>query len=58
MASVLVATPTVRAGQAVHVSAGERVRYATPDAETDYVSVCMPAFSPERVHRDPTPDGD
>jgi quercetin dioxygenase-like cupin family protein len=49
---------TVRAGQAVHVAAGERVRYATPDAETEYVSMCMPAFSPERVHRDPTPVAD
>jgi ethanolamine utilization protein EutQ len=43
----------VRPGQAVHVSAGEWVRYSTPEpAGADYVSVCIPAFSPETVHRD------
>jgi len=46
---------TVRAGQTVHVAVGERVRYATPDAETEYVSVCVPAFTPARVHRDERP---
>jgi quercetin dioxygenase-like cupin family protein len=44
-------TFTVPAGEAVHVVAGERVRYSTPDVETEYVSVCLPAFSPARVHR-------
>jgi hypothetical protein len=39
-------------GQAVHVAARERVRYATPSEPTKYVSVCLPAFSPGRVHRD------
>jgi mannose-6-phosphate isomerase-like protein (cupin superfamily) len=44
---------TVAAGQAVHVPAGEWVRYSTPGADgARYVSVCMPAFSPETVHRD------
>lgn len=44
---------TVCAGQAVHAPAGQRVRYSTP-AETGarYVSVCVPAFTPETVHRD------
>ena len=43
----------VRAGQAVHVPAGEWVRYSTPEPEgADYVSVCVPAFSPHTVHRD------
>jgi ethanolamine utilization protein EutQ (cupin superfamily) len=41
----------VTEGQAVHVPAGETVRYSTPDAATEYVSVCLPAFSPDRVHR-------
>ena len=32
--------------------AGSRVRYANPfEDETEYVSVCMPAFSPDAVHR-------
>jgi mannose-6-phosphate isomerase-like protein (cupin superfamily) len=43
----------VQAGQAVLASAGEWVRYSTPGAEgADYVSVCLPAFSPQLVHRD------
>ncbi len=43
----------VRAGQAVITPAGQWVRYSTPDPEgAEYVAVCLPAFSPERVHRD------
>lgn len=42
----------VAAGEAVHAAAGERVRYSTP-AGADYVAVCLPAFTPESVHRDP-----
>jgi len=44
----------VRAGQAVLVSAGEWVRYGTPEPEgAEYVAICLPAFSPETVNRDP-----
>ncbi len=47
-------TLEVRAGQAVVALAGEWVRYSTPEAEgAEYVAVCLPAFSPETVHRDP-----
>ncbi|UCD10628.1 MAG: cupin [Nitrospinaceae bacterium] len=42
----------VRAGQAFLAQRGEWVRYSTPVAETAYLSVCIPAFSPETVHRD------
>jgi mannose-6-phosphate isomerase-like protein (cupin superfamily) len=43
----------VHAGQAVLVSKGEWVRYSTPGPEgAEYVSVCLPAFSPDTVHRD------
>ena len=43
----------VRPGQAVLVPAGEWVQYSTPEGDgADYVSVCMPAFSPDLVHRD------
>ena len=43
----------VRAGQAVIAAAGEWVRYSTPEAEgAEYVAVCLPAFSPQTVHRD------
>lgn len=44
----------VRAGQAVAVTGGEWVRYSTPEAEgAEYIAVCLPAFSPETVRRDP-----
>jgi quercetin dioxygenase-like cupin family protein len=46
-------TLVVPAGQAIHVGAGEWVRYSTPGpAGARYVSVCLPAFSPDTVHRD------
>jgi mannose-6-phosphate isomerase-like protein (cupin superfamily) len=41
----------VGAGQAVLVRAGEWVRYSTPEG-AEYASVCLPAFSPDAVHRD------
>lgn len=43
----------VRAGQAVIAHAGEWVRYSSPGADgAEYVAVCVPAFSPDTVHRD------
>jgi mannose-6-phosphate isomerase-like protein (cupin superfamily) len=48
-------TLEVPAGQAVLTRAGERVRYSTGAEETEYVAVCMPAFSPDSVNRDPEP---
>ena len=45
----------VQAGQAVIAEPGEWVRYSTPGAEgAQYVAVCLPAFSPDTVHRDET----
>jgi ethanolamine utilization protein EutQ (cupin superfamily) len=41
----------VRAGQAVLVPGGEWVRYSTPEGAS-YIAVCLPAFSPDTVHRD------
>jgi ethanolamine utilization protein EutQ len=42
----------VQAGQGVIIAAGERVRYSTPNAEgAEYIAVCLPAFSPNTVHR-------
>jgi mannose-6-phosphate isomerase-like protein (cupin superfamily) len=41
----------VEAGQAVHVPAGEWVRYSTPRGAT-YVAVCLPAFSTDTAQRD------
>jgi mannose-6-phosphate isomerase-like protein (cupin superfamily) len=46
----------VRAGQAVITHGGEWVRYSTPEAEgAEYLAVCVPAFSPQTVHRDGEP---
>ena len=43
----------VRAGQAVVTRRGEWVQYGTPEEEgAEYVAVCLPAFSPDTVHRD------
>ena len=43
----------VHAGQGIEVRRGEWVRYSTPDPEgAEYIAVCLPAFSPNTVHRD------
>lgn len=43
----------VRAGQAVKTAPGEWVRYSSPEPDgAEYVAVCLPAFSPDTVHRD------
>ena len=43
----------VGAGQAVITQKGEWIRYSTPSPEgAEYFAVCLPAFSPDTVHRD------
>jgi len=43
----------VRAGQAVIAHRGEWVQYSTPHPDgAEYIAVCLPAFSPQTVHRD------
>ncbi|QOY86310.1 cupin domain-containing protein [Paludibaculum fermentans] len=43
----------VEAGQAVHTRVGEWIRYSTPRPEgAEYIAVCLPAFTPDTVHRD------
>lgn len=43
----------VVAGQAVIVQKDEWVQYSTPSAGgAEYIAVCLPAFSPDTVHRD------
>ena len=43
----------VTPGQAVIAHAGEWVQYSTPLEEgAEYIAVCLPAFSPQTVHRD------
>ena len=41
----------VRAGQAVWANKGEWIRYSTPEG-AEYIAICLPAFSPDTVHRD------
>lgn len=46
-------TIDVHAGQAVITQAGEWIRYSSPGPDgAEYVAVCIPAFSPETVHRE------
>ena len=43
----------VTAEQAIIVPKGEWVQYGSPGPEgAEYVAVCLPAFSPDTVHRD------
>jgi quercetin dioxygenase-like cupin family protein len=43
----------VREGQAVVAAPGEWIRYSTPEeGGAEYVAICLPAFSPDTVHRD------
>jgi hypothetical protein len=44
-------TLDVNAGQAVITHGGEWVQYSTPEG-AEYIAVCLPAFSPQTVHRD------
>ena len=45
----------VQAGQAVVAHPGEWIRYSTPVAGgAEYIAICLPAFSPGTVHRDPS----
>jgi mannose-6-phosphate isomerase-like protein (cupin superfamily) len=46
-------TLRVAAGQALIVNKGEWIRYSSPaPGGAEYVAVCLPAFSPDTVHRD------
>jgi len=46
-------TLDVRAGQAVIVNKGEWIQYSSPEDDgAEYIAVCLPAFSPDTVHRD------
>jgi mannose-6-phosphate isomerase-like protein (cupin superfamily) len=43
----------VHAGQAVVTHPGEWIRYSSPEpGGAEYVAICLPAFSPDTVHRD------
>lgn len=43
----------IKAGEAVITHKGEWIQYSTPESEgAEYIAVCIPAFSPDTVHRD------
>lgn len=52
----------VRTGETVHIvreneifiaDKGQRVEYSTPGPNgAEYIAICIPAFSPEKVHRE------
>src|SRR6188768_1504800 len=42
----------VNAGQAILTKKGEWIRYSTQEEGAEYVAICLPAFSPDTVHRD------
>jgi mannose-6-phosphate isomerase-like protein (cupin superfamily) len=43
----------VAAGQAIITQQGEWIRYSSPaPGGAEYIAVCLPAFSPDTVHRD------
>lgn len=41
----------IHSGQAVIAHKGEWIQYSTPEG-AEYIAICVPAFSPETVHRD------
>ena len=46
-------TIDVNAGEAVVAHRGEWVQYSSPQSRgAQYIAVCIPAFSPQLVHRD------
>ena len=46
-------TYEVNENQSIIIEKGEWVRYGTPRGDgAEYIAVCLPAFSPGRVHRD------
>jgi mannose-6-phosphate isomerase-like protein (cupin superfamily) len=46
-------TIDIASGQALIANRGEWIQYSTPETGgAEYISVCIPAFSPENVNRD------
>ena len=44
----------VKAGEAMIINNNEWVQYSTPYEDgAEYMAICLPAFSPDTVHRDP-----
>lgn len=43
----------LKAGESILIKGGTRIRYSNPyEEENEYISLCMPAFSPDSVQRE------
>jgi hypothetical protein len=42
----------ISAGEAIHTKKGEWIQYSTPNKDTEYIAICLPAFALDKVHRD------
>ncbi len=42
----------IKPGEAIFAYKGEWIQYSTPNLSTEYIAVCLPAFSPDTVNRD------
>lgn len=47
----------VKAGETVFIKKGERFKPEFPDAGTEYIPICLPAFRPDRCIREDDPSG-
>ncbi|OYQ39539.1 cupin [Flavobacterium cyanobacteriorum] len=46
-------TIVLHAGESIKIESGARIQYSNPfDEPCEYISVCTPAFSLEKVHRE------
>ena len=46
-------TIILKAGQSIKIEKNTRLQYSNPfDQECEYISICLPAFSVDSVHRD------
>ena len=44
---------TVKAGEVFLARKGEKIQYSTPGPDgAEYIAICLPAFSPDTVHRE------
>lgn len=47
-------TVVLSAGQSIKIEKNTRVRYSNPfDEACEYLAICLPAFSMDKVHREP-----
>ena len=45
-------TFNIKVGEAIITHKGEWIKYSTPNEATEYIAICLPAFSADKVHRD------